>query len=216
MKEVFIGCSGEGLVYAQKLKELLNKRLQKYNIRCILWNDDGVFPVGKTTIESLYKKACELKNNEGYAIMLMTPDDKIEFRGQVRYAPRDNVVFELGLFLGFLGRNRTYCIAPFNNQIKMMSDWFGVTNATYKFARRPKAESVEERLNSAVNRIVKTIDGVERPKIDNNKVKTKRKKDDTTKTQMNKNIFQVIENGIEEDKESEKLKNGNGFIYSID
>lgn len=186
MKELFIGCSKEGLSYARKLKELLNERLQKYNIKCVLWNDDGVFQVGKTTIESLYKKANELKRSEGYAVMLMTPDDKIEFRGKTRYAPRDNVVFELGLFIGCLGRNRTYCIAPSNNKMRMMSDWFGVTNATYQYTKRPREESLEERLILGVNRIVKTIDGVETPKENNNS--------------MNINIFQIIENNIEKNR----------------
>lgn len=202
-KELFIGSSREGLKYAQKLKELLDIKLQAYGIECVLWNDPSVFAVGVTTIESLCKKANTLKKHGGYAVMIMTPDDEVHVRNEIRYIPRDNVVFELGLFLGYLGRERTYCVAPSNVNIKMMSDWLGVTNATYQYAARQGNERLKLTLANAANRIVQTIDSVERPKVDNNQFEYDNTKGLRNNSQLNKNIFQIIENNIEKQKEEQ-------------
>jgi predicted nucleotide-binding protein len=49
-----------------------------------------------------------------FAVMVFTPDDVIESRKKVEKAPRDNVVFELGLFLSRPeGPQRTFVIAPY-------------------------------------------------------------------------------------------------------
>ncbi len=199
-RELFIGSSREGLKYAKKLKELLDPELQVYGIECILWNDPSVFTVGVTTIESLCQKANALKKYGGYAVMVMTPDDEVHVRNEVRYVPRDNVIFELGLFLGYLGRERTYCVAPSNVNIKMMSDWLGVTNATYKYAARQGSERLAVILKSATNRIVQTIDSVERPKVNNVQFEYDSIKEFANNSQMNKSIFQIIENNIEKQK----------------
>src|SRR5262249_4003628 len=41
-----------------------------------------------------------------HAILVLTPDDRTVLRRKRSPAPRDNVVFELGLFMGCLGRRR--------------------------------------------------------------------------------------------------------------
>ena len=46
-------------------------------------------------------------------------------------SPRDNVVFELGLFMGRLGRRRTILMKPKNTVIKLPSDLVGVTTIDY-------------------------------------------------------------------------------------
>ena len=198
-KELFIGSSREGLKYAKKLKELLDVKLQAYGIECILWNDLTVLSVGTTIIEGLCQKANELKKQGGYAVMIMTPDDEVNARGEVRYVPRDNVVFELGLFLGYLGRERVYCVAPSNVNIKMMSDWLGVTNATYKYAERQGNKRLTTILGNAANRIQQTIDGIERPKVSNIQYEYASAKE-FNNTQPNKSVLQIIENNIEKHK----------------
>jgi predicted nucleotide-binding protein len=49
-------------------------------------------------------------------------------------SPRDNVIFELGLFMGALTRTRTFVLAPSQVDLKIPSDLLGVTFLRY--ARR--------------------------------------------------------------------------------
>ena len=49
-----------------------------------------------------------------FAVLIMTPDDLTEKRGVSEMSPRDNVIFELGLFMGALGPARTSNCASWN------------------------------------------------------------------------------------------------------
>ena len=40
-------------------------------------------------------------------MLVLTPDDWMSSRDVAAFGPRDNVIFELGLFMGHLGRSRT-------------------------------------------------------------------------------------------------------------
>jgi hypothetical protein len=67
-----------------------------------------------------------------FAILVMTPDDITESRGQENVSPRDNVVFELGLFTGKLGIERCYCVHPDVPGLKFPSDLLGISTARYR------------------------------------------------------------------------------------
>ena len=43
-----------------------------------------------------------------FAVLVLTPDDITLSRGTTIASPRDNAIFELGLFMGTNGRNRTF------------------------------------------------------------------------------------------------------------
>ena len=163
IRTVFIGSSREGGEYAKKLKILLDEKLCKYNLQCVVWDEPGTFTLSDTTISNLEKLGKELRKNFGYAILLLTPDDKIEHRGKEYFVPRDNVVFELGLFTGILGRQRTFCVSPANVSIKMFSDWRGVTNAVYTYEKEIKDDDWIPLLESATKSLEKTIEKIERP-----------------------------------------------------
>src|SRR4030095_10944044 len=85
----FIGSSKEGLPIANKLKKQL-----ALTINCTVWSK-GVFGVGMGTLDSLVRAT---KKND-FAILLLTPDDFARKRGKRIIIPRDNVIFELGLFM---------------------------------------------------------------------------------------------------------------------
>ena len=63
-----------------------------------MWTQ-GVFGLSESTIESLMKEV----NTSEFGIFVFSPDDAVRMRGKLFSAPRDNVVYELGLFSGALG-----------------------------------------------------------------------------------------------------------------
>ena len=97
---VFIGSSTEGLSIARAVEEHLVHETEP-----VLWTND-VFSPSSTTIESLEKSLDTVE----FSVLVVTPDDMRSKRDLVSSVPRDNIVFELGLFMGKLGRNRTFII----------------------------------------------------------------------------------------------------------
>ena len=69
------------------------------------WDKD-VFRVGDFTLEDLHRKVVQ----SHFALLIIYPDDEIVKRDETGYTARDNVLFELGLFMGVLGRHRSFCL----------------------------------------------------------------------------------------------------------
>ena len=119
---VFIGSSEEGLAPAEEL----HRQLSKKPIVVRLWSD-GVFEASKTSIENLVG----LAGSVDFACLVLTPDDVMMSRGTTQLAPRDNVTFELGLFIGSLGRDRVFILKPRTMDMRIPSDLLGVTWLDY-------------------------------------------------------------------------------------
>jgi hypothetical protein len=66
-----------------------------------------------------------------FAVLVVTADDLATSRGASRAVPRDNVVFEAGLFMGRLGPERTFVLYDAAAQPKLPSDLAGITLATF-------------------------------------------------------------------------------------
>ena len=97
---VFVGSSSKALNEARWIAGALERR----GLVCKLWNV-GVFNLSRATIEDLEQMASKCD----YAMQSSHPDDITESKGASRASPRDNVIFELGLFMGALSRQRTFC-----------------------------------------------------------------------------------------------------------
>lgn len=121
--ELFLGCSTESLVVAEAIKA----GLARSGVRVRLWND-GVFRPSTFALESL---EAELARAD-FAALVLAPDDTVISRGVSSPAPRDNMVFELGLFMGALGHARTFLVLPESSLNKMPSDLAGFTSVTYR------------------------------------------------------------------------------------
>ena len=72
-----------------------------------VWSNDK-FPSRQTPIESLFKILEQFQ----FALFVAVPEDVTTKGGTEYHTVRDNVLFEMGLFLGRLGRDRVFCIAP--------------------------------------------------------------------------------------------------------
>jgi CRP/FNR family transcriptional regulator, cyclic AMP receptor protein len=123
---MFVGSSKEGLEIARAIQA----GLEHDRVVVRVWTD-GIFGPSGIAIDDLIQQAQEAD----FATLVVGPDDEIASRGATAYGPRDNVVFELGLFMGPLGRQRTFMLIPRGVDIKLPTDVLGVTPVTYDPAR---------------------------------------------------------------------------------
>ena len=123
--KVFLGSSSEGKKFALALQAHLQSDAEVTN-----W-DQGVFVLGLTFIENLMNALVRFD----FAVLVLTPDDILESRSKSSSSPRDNVIFELGLFMGKLGRERTFILQHPGADLKIPSDLMGVTSGAYDWPR---------------------------------------------------------------------------------
>lgn len=146
----FVGSSYEGLPYARALVDLLRER----DIACEQWNLT-TFALGQTTVENL--EAALARNS--FAALVATSDDRVVSRGKARLSPRDNIIFEFGLFAGRLGRTRAFLlVADDVSSLKLPTDLLGVTVGTFPIrasqpARKNGMRESAEAIADAVRRL---------------------------------------------------------------
>lgn len=119
---LFIGSSTEGHKFAKALQVLLDRTCE-----VVIWSE-GIFGLSEGTLESLVAALDQFD----FAALVLTPDDLLTSRNQAEGVPRDNVLFELGLFMGGLGRERTFIVYDRTTQLKLPSDLAGVAAATFE------------------------------------------------------------------------------------
>ncbi|MGT4069295.1 UNVERIFIED_CONTAM: nucleotide-binding protein [Aeromonas hydrophila] len=127
---LFIASSSEFLDLASAMQENL-----EHVAEVTVWNQD-VFKLSRYNIESLL----ETLETSDFGVFIFTPQDVINIRGAEKLSVRDNVLFELGLFIGKLGRERCFIVAPRGNEedIHLPSDLLGITPALYEPNRQDK------------------------------------------------------------------------------
>jgi len=99
---IFIGSSVEGLDVARAVQLRLEREAE-----VTVW-DEGVFHPTDYVWESIEEKL----EGSDCGVFVLTPDDIAISRGNEYSVPRDNVIYELGLFAGSLGRRRAVIIGP--------------------------------------------------------------------------------------------------------
>jgi len=129
-KRIFIGSSAEELKTANIVKGLLND-----DFEVIIWNenlwDKSVFKLNSNFLQDLLKAPLKFD----YAILIGTPDDKVEVRGKEFLQARDNILFELGLFIGRLGLEK--CAFLVEENVKNLSDLEGVFLSKFNKSNLP-------------------------------------------------------------------------------
>ena len=145
---IFIGSSSEGLETATMFGALLADESE-----VSMWNKN-VFHLGHNYLASLVQiqKQCD------FAVLVLTPDDLIRTRYTEQMAPRDNVLFECGLFMGGLGPERTFLAFDRTWGLKVPSDLDGISVADFDSGAGGLANAVAaaaERINDRVRTLGK-------------------------------------------------------------
>jgi CAP12/Pycsar effector protein, TIR domain len=142
---IFLGSSGQ----QAKLLQALTRGLEEV-ARVDPWTTS--FNLGTTTLERLL----ELTRQVDFAAFVFAQDDWTSTSpgtssqaGAGQASPRDNVVFEAGLFGGTLGMRRTFIIHA--NGAKLPTDLLGLTCVRYGETTTPaQIRAINEKLRQAI------------------------------------------------------------------
>ena len=130
---IFIICSVEALPIARAIETAF----EHDNIFVELWNE-GCFKVSNYTLQDLEAAV----DRSDFAIAIAHADDSLAYRKATWPVPRDNVIFELGLFMGRLGRSRAILMEPRDLDVKLPSDLAGITTISYRFSEGSDTQSI--------------------------------------------------------------------------
>jgi CRP/FNR family cyclic AMP-dependent transcriptional regulator len=128
---LFIGSSSESLPVAKAFEAAIPGAVAETR----LWT--GVFKASNFPIDDL---AVQLHVCD-FAVLVAAPDDRVLSRWRPSTAPRDNVIFELGLFMGEISRARTFLLDP--GTVKLPSDLKGINTLRYNSKEKDLAAAVK-------------------------------------------------------------------------
>jgi len=145
---VFIGSSVEGLNIAYAVQQNLN-----YTAEVTVW-DQGSFELSVTNIESLIKSIDKFD----FGIFIFTPDDTKNIKGDAKLTMRDNVLFELGLFIGKLGRERVFFVVPDVGEFYIPTDLAGINPGKYEVERADRNfQAATGAACNAIRQVISTL-----------------------------------------------------------
>lgn len=123
---VFIGSTSESLELVDDVAIALDRSSRGDDFQAVPWGERVFAPSGYA-IQDLVDagRGCD------FAILLATGDDLTTSRGTTTASPRDNVLLEIGLFIGLLGLKRTFIAVPDGVDLKLPSDLNGLTTVPY-------------------------------------------------------------------------------------
>lgn len=119
---IFIGSSGAGYEYATKVKDCLTGIAD-----CTLWQDPGVWEPNSSTFDNLLRMVSFFD----FGIFVATADDlTLTKDDKIVIEPRDNVILEMALFLGALGKHKSFLLVE--DGVKLPSDFKGIYMPRFK------------------------------------------------------------------------------------
>ena len=142
--KAFIGSSSEGLAVAKALLACLEDE----PIDAVLWKDQG-FGLSTTPIESLE----QILNEYSFGIFILTKDDLLTYREEELAAPRDNVVFEIGLWLGRWGRKNCAIVSEAGSDLKLPSDLGSLTRAEFELPDVQSLPDLKKALRKTASKV---------------------------------------------------------------
>lgn len=144
---IFIISSKEALPIAQELQAVL-----RHVALPVAW-PDGIFFASGYALEALEQEV----DKSDFAIAVAQPDDTAISRGTTFSVVRDNVIFELGLFMGRLGRRRTILFQPAGQELRLPSDLHGLTAVSYKLGDRKDATAYISAASHEIRKLIENL-----------------------------------------------------------
>lgn len=149
---IFLGSSGK----QEKLLQALTRGLSEI-AECEPWTTS--FIPGESTLERLV----ELSREVDFAVFIFGEDDWTVSNARTapdaadgQAAPRDNVVFEAGLFGGALGMRRTFILHA--REAKLPTDLLGMTALRYDPDLAPAGmRAINQKLRAAIEEVARPV-----------------------------------------------------------
>jgi hypothetical protein len=139
-KRIFIGSSSEELGLANAAKSILER-----DFEVTIWNDSvwdtSVFKINNNFLNDLLRASLQFD----FGLLIVTTDDEVKYRGDLVMQPRDNVLFELGLFIGRLGLSK--CAFVIDKELKVLSDITGISLARFEKSDTPSFVSAVSQIS---------------------------------------------------------------------
>src|SRR6266496_1861913 len=120
-RRIFVGSSREAIGICRAVQDELNDEFD-----VTVW-DQGVFRLTRAGFASLL----DVLDSSDAGIFILRADDVTTRRDVSTPSVRDNVIFELGMFVGRLGPDRTFMLTPNVSAPALPSDLAGITTAHY-------------------------------------------------------------------------------------
>ncbi|HAA17104.1 MAG TPA: hypothetical protein DCE41_37490 [Cytophagales bacterium] len=133
---VYIGSSTEGSGVLQLVERVLD---DQFDVRA--WNRDNMFRPNENFLQSLLN----VSKTVDYAVLIATKDDFLETRGVRVPSMRNNVLFEMGLFLGHLGQRNTFLLVE--NEVEIPLDLQGITLLRFNSESEIEIGAIAEKLS---------------------------------------------------------------------
>jgi Predicted nucleotide-binding protein containing TIR-like domain len=125
---IFIGSSSQAARFAGAIHDALAETAE-----CTPWTE-GAFGLSRSTLDNLMKN---LRDSD-FGIFVFAADDVTNIKGDLLNVTRDNVVYEAGLFAGYLSPQRCFIAIPMTAKIRIPSDLLGMTLGRYEDNRTDK------------------------------------------------------------------------------
>ena len=143
---LFVASSKESLNFAYAIQEEL-----EYDAEVTLWSQD-IFTASQNNLKSIISSAYEFD----FGIFIFSPDDITIINGNNMKSARDNIIFEIGVYMAMLGPERCFFIIPRErSDFRIPTDLLGIEPLTFDTSRSDN--NYRASFGPSCNRIRKVI-----------------------------------------------------------
>lgn len=149
---LFIGSSTARLPIARGLKQILTDCAE-----VTVWDEAPEFAVGESILTGLIK----IGESYDFALLVFGQDDTAIMGGRARPTVRDNVIFELGFFMGHMGTGRAFWLSPKGRKAPhILSDLGGIIHLEFDEPELTNATAITESLAETRDRVERQINSL--------------------------------------------------------